>query len=78
MSDADAQPQELDEILRLVTALAEQLLASGNSERSISPERLRVMVSAAQFLHDNDVPWSPAVQKILNEIAGQREARHGH
>ncbi|MCJ2139456.1 hypothetical protein [Methylobacterium sp. E-066] len=27
MSDADAQPQELDEILRLVTVLAEQLLA---------------------------------------------------
>lgn len=74
MSDDDAQPADFDETVRLVTALAEQLLASQTAEGSIPPERLRVLISAAQFLHDNDVPWPAVVREAMDKIADQMEA----
>ncbi|MGH1575124.1 hypothetical protein ACRAWG_36365 [Methylobacterium sp. P31] len=67
----------MDEILRLVVALAQQMLASEMTEPSITPERLKVLMSAAQFLHDNDVPWPPVVREAMGKIAERMEAAHG-
>lgn len=77
MSNADALPQELDETLHLLTALATHLLASEIEEPAIAPERVKVMISAARFLQENDVPWPPVVREALNRIAQRMEARHG-
>ena len=68
MSDDDAQPHDLDEVLRLATALAERLLASEIPALSISPVRVKALIGAAQFLHENDVPWPAAVQDALDKI----------
>jgi hypothetical protein len=74
MSDDDAQPRDLDEVLRLATALAEQMLASEIPTHSMSPARLTALISAAQFLHENDVPWPTAVQEALDKIRERMEA----
>src|SRR6478609_698639 len=74
MSDAEAHPADLDATLRLVTALAEQLMRSQLAEGSISPERLRGLISGAQFLHDNNVPWPPVVREAMDKIADRMEA----
>lgn len=68
MSDDDAQPQDLNEVLRLVTSLAEQMLASEASATSMDPARVRALVGAAQLLDDNDVPLPTAVQEALGKI----------
>ena len=64
MNEDDA----LSEVLRLVTALAEQMLASEITAGSISPARLTALIGAAQFLADNDVPWPAAVQEALDKV----------
>ena len=64
MNEDDA----LSEVLRLVTALAEQMLASEITAESISPARLTALIGAAQFLADNDVPWPAAVQEALDKV----------
>lgn len=74
MSQPGDQPADFDETVRLVTVLAEQLLASQTAEGSISPERLRVLISAAQFLNDNDVPWPAIVRAAMDKIANRMEA----
>lgn len=68
MSDNDAQPRDLEEVLRLATALAEQLLASEIPARSMSHVRGKALIGVAQFLHENDVPWPAAVQEALGKI----------
>jgi hypothetical protein len=72
--DDDAQPRDLDEVLRLATALAEQLLADEIAARSMSPARAKALIGAAQFLHENDVPWPAAVQEVLDKIREQMAA----
>ena len=74
MSDDDALPHDLNEVLRLATALAEQMLASEITVHSMSPARLTALIGAAQFLHENDVPWPPAVQEALDKIREHMEA----
>lgn len=77
MSDDDAHPLDLDEVLRLATALAEQLLASEIPAQSILRPRFRALIGAAQFLDDNDVPWPAAVQEALDRIRGHMNAAEG-
>jgi hypothetical protein len=68
MSDDDAQPGDLNEVLRLATALAEQMLTSEIPVQSISRPRLTALLGAVQFLDDNDVPLPTAVQEALDKI----------
>jgi hypothetical protein len=70
----DAEPADLDETLRLVTALAEQLMTSQLAESSVSPARIKVLISAAQFLHDNNVSWPPIVREAMSKLAYRMEA----
>ena len=70
MNEDDA----LSEVLRLVTALAEQMLASEITAESISPARLTALIGAAQFLADNVMPWPAAVQAAVDKIRKRMEA----
>jgi hypothetical protein len=72
--DDDTQPRDLDEVLRLETALAEQMLASEIPAGSMSPERLKALIAGAQFLHDKDVPWPAEVHEALDKIREHIEA----
>jgi hypothetical protein len=74
MSDADAQSSKLDEVARLATALAEQMMASQIVGRSIPAEQLSALTSAARCLTDNHIPWPPLVQEIVHEIAERMES----
>ncbi|MGU3546249.1 hypothetical protein [Methylobacterium sp. A52T] len=76
MNDTDAQPEELNEILRLATALAEQFLQS-KTEESAHPERLKALISAAQFLHEHDVAWPPALREAVGNAVQRMEAVRG-
>jgi hypothetical protein len=71
--DDDTQPRDLDEVLRLETALAEQMLASEISGGSMSPERLKALIAGAQFLQEQDVPWPAAVHEALDRIREQMD-----
>jgi hypothetical protein len=75
VSEDDALSENLDEVLRLVTALAEQLLTSEIPAGSISPERLRALIGAVQFLDDNDVPWPASVQEALDKVRQRMDAK---
>ena len=74
MNEDDALSEDLDEVLRLVTALAEQMLASEITAGSISPARLTALIGATQFLADNDVPWPAAVQEAVDKVRQRMEA----
>jgi hypothetical protein len=76
VNDTDAQPEELNEILRLATALAEQFLQS-KTEESAYPERLKALISAAQFLHEHDVAWPPALREAVGNAVQRMEAVRG-
>jgi hypothetical protein len=73
MSDDAPHPGDLDEVLRLATAVAEQILASESPAQSMTPPRLKALIGAAQFLDDNDVPWPAAVQEALEKIREHME-----
>lgn len=77
MSDADAQPEELREILRLATALAEQFMQSEAAEDAAHPERLKALISSAQFLHDQGVSWPPVLREAVGKAAERMEAIRG-
>lgn len=77
MSNAEAEPGELHEILRLTTALAEQFLKSDAAEESAYPGRLKVLISAAQFLHDHDVSCPPILREAAVKAAERMEAIRG-
>lgn len=68
MSDDDTQPADMDEVLRLVTALAEQILKFEIAAPSIDPARLMALMGAAQLLTDNDVPLPAPVHEALGQI----------
>lgn len=77
MSNAEAEPWELREILRLATALAEHFLKSDAAEVSAHPERLKVLLSATQFLHDHDVSWPPVLREAVVKAAERLEGIRG-
>jgi hypothetical protein len=72
--DVDPQVAKMPEVLRLATALAEQMLASQIMGRSISGEQFAALVSAARLLQDNNVPWPPLVQEVVHELAERMNA----
>lgn len=74
MTDPPGQFDHLDEVLRLVTALADSILEAQISNRPIPHEQFSALVSAAQLLHDHDVPWPPLVEQVLSEL-GERLSR---
>jgi len=71
VNETDAPPEELHEILRLATALAEQFLRSDPAEDAAHPESLKILISSAQFLHDHDVSWP----RVLREAVGKAVER---
>lgn len=77
MTDADAHPDELHEVLRLATALAEQFMQSEAAEVSAHPERLKALISSAQFLHDHDVSWPPVLREAVGKAVERMEAIRG-
>lgn len=61
MSDANPQPPKVDEILRLSTALAEQMLEAQVMGQPIPTQKFTALVGAARFLKDNNMAWPPLV-----------------
>jgi len=76
VNETDAPPEELHEILRLAMALVEQFLQS-EAEEAGHLERLKALISAAQFLHDHDVAWPPALREAVGKVVERMEAVSG-
>lgn len=72
--ESDAEAAKMPEVLRLATALAEQMLAAQIMGRSISSDQFTALVGAARLLQDNDVPWPPLVQEVIHELADRLQA----
>ncbi|CAA2160490.1 hypothetical protein WYO_0317 [Methylobacterium sp. GXF4] len=73
-AEVDPRAAKMPEVLRLATALAEQMLASQIMGRAISGEQFTALVSAARLLQDNNVPWPPLVQEVVHELAERMNA----
>jgi hypothetical protein len=74
MTDADAEPTKMSEVLRLANALAEQMLGSQIMGRSIPTSHLTALVIAARYLTDNNITWPPLVQEVVHEMAERMES----
>lgn len=73
MISVDAEPEGIADILRLANELAEQVLALQVMQRPIPQQQLVALVGAARFFHENEVPWPPLVQEVVQEIAAKME-----
>lgn len=82
-----AQSDQIQEIIRLMTALANEVLRSDIGELEPQADRGEVLISAAQLLYDHNVPLPPvvceAVIKAVERVGancdpGLRSPLHRH
>ncbi|MCJ2019211.1 lipopolysaccharide biosynthesis protein [Methylobacterium sp. E-065] len=59
--EAVDQAEPMDEIIQLITALSKEILQSDIAKDEPFSDRSNVLLSAAQLLHDYNVPWPPVV-----------------
>jgi hypothetical protein len=57
------------EISRLAASLAERILMRHKAGVQIPPELFRMLVTSAQFMHENNMPWPASVEFVLAEVA---------
>jgi hypothetical protein len=74
VSETSAERLSVADILRLSTALADQMVRSRASGHSFSDDQLAALVRAARFLHERNVPWPPLVQDVVDMLAAEMEA----
>jgi hypothetical protein len=74
MTNANAEPTKMSEVLRLANELAEQMLGSQIMGRSIPTSHLTALVTAARYLTDNNITWPPLVQEVVREMAERLES----
>lgn len=71
--ECDPRTARMPEVLRLSTALAEQMLASQIMGRAISGDQLAALVGAARLLQDSNVPWPPLVHEVVQDLADRMD-----
>jgi hypothetical protein len=64
----------MSEVLRLASALAEQMLGSQVMGRALPPNQLIALVRAARFLSDNNVSWPPLVEEVVRLATEKMQA----
>ena len=69
MTGAADPSDKLAEVAGLATAIADHILALNAAGTPIPREQFNMFVSAARMLHDNDVPWSPSVERVVMAVA---------
>ncbi|MER2267916.1 hypothetical protein [Methylobacterium oxalidis] len=74
MNAAGASSTErVSEVVRLTTALADQVLIARLEERAVYTEQVGALVKAARFLEQQGEPWPPLLTQALYELSGLRE-----
>lgn len=73
MRAGDERPEKLAEIAGLATAVADRIFEQQEAGTPIPPELFRMFVRAAQMLLDNELPWPPAVERLVLESAKRIE-----
>ena len=63
-----ATPDRLAEVLRLTTALCDQVLDAQIMVRPVPDEQIRALVNAARLLREHDAEWPPLLTQVLHEI----------
>jgi hypothetical protein len=69
-----ASPEKVAEVVRLATALADQILDAQIMKREVPPAQIISLRQAARFLQDHDLPRPPLMVQVLHEFAVEREA----
>ncbi|AWN39527.1 hypothetical protein [Methylobacterium durans] len=71
MNTAGASSTErVSEVVRLTTALADQVLMARLEERAVYTEQVGALVKAARFLEQQGEPWPPLLTQALYELSG--------
>lgn len=65
----DPAPNRLDEVQRLTSALADQVLDAQITGRSVSGQQAVALAQAANLLHDHGVEWPPMLEQALHGLA---------
>ncbi|WP_267428086.1 lipopolysaccharide biosynthesis protein [Methylobacterium sp. GC_Met_2] len=68
-AEADDQAEPMDKIIQLMTALSKEILQSDITKDELFSDRRNVLLSAAQLLHDHNVPWPPVVCEAVIKAA---------
>jgi hypothetical protein len=73
VSAGDERLEKMSEIAGLATAVADRIFEQQEAGTPIPPEHFRMFVRAAQMLLDNELPWPPAVERLVLEFAKRVE-----
>ncbi|MGH1587944.1 hypothetical protein ACRBEV_05825 [Methylobacterium phyllosphaerae] len=73
MSAEDEQIEKMAEIAGLATAIADRIFEQQEIGAPIHPEHFRMFIRAAQILLDKELPWPPAVERLILEFAKRVE-----
>ncbi|AWN40096.1 hypothetical protein [Methylobacterium durans] len=75
MNEAGAGSTEpVSEVVRLTTALADQVLMARLEDRAVYTEQAGALVKAAWLLEQLGEPWPPLLTQALYELSGTAEA----
>lgn len=74
MTEAVAPPDKMVEVAGLAAAIADRILEQHEADTAIPPDQFRMLIRAARMLLDNGVPWPPAVEHVIMEVAKRVEA----
>lgn len=69
MTSEPASPEQLSEVLRLATALADRALDAQIMGRPVPADQTVSLAKAARLLQDNDVDWPPLLMQVLHDLA---------
>jgi hypothetical protein len=64
-------PEQLSEVLRLCTLLADRALDAKIMDRPVPAEQAAALAKAARLLQDHGVEWPPLLTQVLHELAGK-------
>lgn len=71
MTAEPTSPEQLAEVLRLCTALADRALDAKIMGRPVPEEQAVALLKAARLLQDHGVEWPPLLTQILHELASE-------
>ncbi|MHB2210911.1 hypothetical protein [Methylobacterium sp. CM6257] len=71
MTVEPASPEQISEVLRLCTLLADRALDTKIMGRAMPADQTVALAKAARLLQDHGVEWPPLLAQVLHEVIGE-------
>ncbi|MHC2109275.1 hypothetical protein [Methylobacterium sp. CM6246] len=73
MTDEPPSPEQLSEVLRLCTVLADRVFDAQMMGRTVPADHAVALAKAARFLQDQGVEWPPMLTHVMHELADKTD-----